>query len=126
MLSNDRQRQWEILWKRINSPQFKRVAPVFILQRTSITVNAGQCVILAGGVGAVLGLKSGDETGPGCEVHAGSGYWSQDSTGPVMTLPQPPAALWVRWPGAQTTEAKLPAHASESSLDPQGEVRLLK
>ena len=54
------------------------------------------------GIGAVLRLKFGDRFGPTREIHGGAGYWSQDSVIQVMATPNPPTALWVRWPGGKT------------------------
>jgi hypothetical protein len=55
------------------------------------------------GIGAALRLKSAAGLGPAREVHAGSGYWSQDSSRPVMTLPDSPAEIHVSWPGGRRT-----------------------
>jgi len=65
------------------------------------------------GVGAVLRLKFNDHFGPAREIHAGSGYWSQDSVVQVMATPEPATALWVRWPGGQTNLFQVPAGARE-------------
>ena len=69
------------------------------------------------GVGAALRLKSGDAFGPLREIHAGSGYWSQDSAVVVLTSPQPATHLWVRWPGGKITEAPIPLDAREVAVD---------
>src|SRR5262249_8745496 len=45
------------------------------------------------GVGAALRLLAGDKAGPVREVHAGSGYWSQDSAVPVLASPKPPTRV---------------------------------
>jgi hypothetical protein len=63
------------------------------------------------GIGAVVRLRFGDKWGPAREVHAGSGYWSQDSAVQVMGLPEPPTAVWVRWPGGKTQQVAVPAGA---------------
>ena len=39
--------------------------------------------------------------GPIRTVQAGSGYWSQDATAQVLGLAEPPAGLWIRWPGGK-------------------------
>ena len=58
------------------------------------------------GIGATVRLKFGDKLGPAQEVHAGSGYWSQDSSELVLTAPEKPSAVVARWPGgAETTMA---------------------
>ena len=47
------------------------------------------------------------------EIHAGSGYWSQDSA--VLIFPPPPTAsdITVRWPGGKVTVAKMNPGESE-------------
>ena len=58
-------------------------APTRLFQ--NVTGQPGLRVRLSGppgnptGVGATLRLKSGPRLGPAREIHAGSGYWSQDS-----------------------------------------------
>ena len=74
-------------------------------------------------VGATLRLKHGDRLGPAREIHAGSGYWSQD--GPVQVLASGGAAdgVWVRWPGGQTTSSRLPAGSRSVAIDTAGGVQ---
>jgi hypothetical protein len=60
------------------------------------------------GVGAVIRLRFGEHWGPAREVHAGSGYWSQDGAMQVLGTPEAPTAVWVRWPGGKTTTGTLP------------------
>jgi len=68
------------------------------------------------GVGAVVRLRFGERWGPAREVHAGSGYWSQDSAVQVLATPDPPTALWVRWPGGKTQQADVPPGAQEMNV----------
>jgi hypothetical protein len=75
------------------------------------------------GIGAVLRLKSGDRFGPAREIHAGSGYWSQDSPVQVLSLLPEPAKLWIRWPGGKTATVELPARAREVELSITGELK---
>jgi len=75
------------------------------------------------GIGAVIRLKCGDRLGPAREIHAGSGYWSQDSPVMVLGTPAQPTQILVRWPGGRTTTADLPATAREVLIDFQGNVR---
>jgi hypothetical protein len=80
------------------------------------------------GVGGVLRLRFGQRWGPAREVHAGSGYWSQDSAVQVMATPEPPSAVWVRWPGGKTTLTPVPKGARALTVDfqtraPGGELR---
>jgi hypothetical protein len=65
------------------------------------------------GVGAALRLFFGEKAGPIREIHAGSGYWSQDSAVQVMGTPESPTQIWVRWPGGKTVTANIPPHARE-------------
>jgi len=78
------------------------------------------------GIGSVVRLKFGDRFGPARELHAGSGYWSQDSSTPVLGLPEKPSQIWVRWPGGQTNLAELPAGAREVSLNPRGDLKVTR
>ncbi|HEV8523243.1 MAG TPA: FG-GAP-like repeat-containing protein, partial [Terriglobales bacterium] len=53
------------------------------------------------GVGAALRLEYAEGKGPIREVHAGSGYGSQDGAVQVLGMSQVPTGLWVRWPGGK-------------------------
>ncbi len=75
------------------------------------------------GMGAQLRLKFGERYGASRELHAGSGYWSQDSSTVVLATPAEPSQLWVRWPGGKVTETALPPEARDVSVDWQGEIR---
>lgn len=70
------------------------------------------------GVGAVMRLVCGSETGPAREVHAGSGYWSQDSAVQVLGFRDTPARVVVRWPGGRTTTAEVPRESREITIVP--------
>jgi hypothetical protein len=59
------------------------------------------------GIGAAVRLFFGDKAGPMREVHAGSGYWSQDSALQVMGASETPTRIWVRWSGGKTTTRDL-------------------
>src|SRR4030095_162309 len=48
------------------------------------------------GLGAQLRLIGGQRLSPTREVHAGSGYWSQDSAVQVLGVQTGPLKLWVR------------------------------
>jgi hypothetical protein len=65
------------------------------------------------GIGAVMRLKFGGRLGPAREVHAGSGYWSQDSAVQVLGLPEQATEIWIRWPGGKTSTGAFPAGARE-------------
>ena len=54
------------------------------------------------GIGAVIRLVyEGYSLGPAREIHAGSGYLSQDSAVQVMGYHTYPAGITVRWPGGE-------------------------
>ena len=78
----------------------------------------------ADAIGAQLRLMFGQRPGPMREVRAGSGYWSQDSVVQVMSTPEPPTQLWVRWPGGKTTTSPIPKDAREILVEPDGAVTL--
>ncbi len=65
------------------------------------------------GIGAVLRLDFGDRSGPAREIHAGSGYWSQDSVVTVLATPAPPRRLSVRWPDGSETFTTVEPEARE-------------
>jgi hypothetical protein len=69
------------------------------------------------GVGAQVRLHFGEVKGPVREVHAGSGYWSQDSANLVMGTPAVPTQIWIRWPGGKTNLLAIPAGAKEISAN---------
>ena len=58
-------------------------------------------------VGAVMRLVYPDGRGPAREIHAGSGYWSQDGAVQVLGVGGQPTAVWVRWPGGAETEVPI-------------------
>ena len=71
-------------------------------------------------VGAQVRLIFGERKGPVREVRAGGGYWSQDSLCPVLSTPEAPTQLWVRWPGGKTTTSPVPAGAKEVAVAEDG------
>jgi hypothetical protein len=75
------------------------------------------------GVGGVVRLRFKDGLGPAREVHAGGGYWSQDSSVQVFGTPEPPIGVWVRWPGGKTQESEIPAGAREIQVGISGDVK---
>lgn len=98
----------------------------------NIGARPGLRVRLAGqagnldGIGATIRLIFGNRTGPAREIHAGSGYWSQDSAVQVMGTPEAPTQIWVRWPGGKQTTANVPANAREIRVAFDGSVSLLQ
>ena len=78
------------------------------------------------GVGAAMRLIFGARPGPVREIHAGSGYWSQDSAVQVLGAPEPPTHLWIRWPGGKTFTAPIPSGAREVRIDQAGQLTVLR
>jgi hypothetical protein len=78
------------------------------------------------GLGAQMCLQHGDSKGPIREVHAGSGYWSQDSAVQVLSSGDRATTLWVRWPGGRITTANLPPAAKEIQMDKSGEMKVVR
>jgi hypothetical protein len=76
----------------------------------------------ADAVGAQLRLIFGDHKGPARELRAGGGYWSQDSVSPVLSTPETPTQLEVRWPGGRTTTSPVPPAARDILVDAEGKV----
>ena len=71
-------------------------------------------------VGAIVRLRSGDRHGPAREVHAGHGYWSQDSATVLLAAPSTPTGLQVRWPGGKSQEFAWPAGARSVEVSTEG------
>src|SRR5947207_1326445 len=61
-------------------------------------------------VGAVARLvfRNG-RLGPAHEIRIGGGYWSQDSSGLVLGVPEKAEALEIRWPGGKVERVTVPA-----------------
>lgn len=78
------------------------------------------------GIGASVRLQFGSGTGPAREVHAGSGYLSQDDAVLVLATPSPPSGINVRWPGGRETHSILVTDAREICVDPNGQVERLR
>ena len=72
------------------------------------------------GINAVLRLQFKDHQGPAREIHAGSGYCSQDSLTQVLATPEKPVSVWVRWPGGHVTTTPVPEGAKEIILNNEG------
>lgn len=70
------------------------------------------------GVGAVIRIKFENRLGPAREIHAGSGYWSQDSSTQVMgKAAGTPTAVQVRWPGGNVKSTPVEDSAKEVAID---------
>jgi hypothetical protein len=72
------------------------------------------------GIGATVRLQTGTTLGPVREIHAGSGYWSQDSAVLVLAGPGAPTQVVVRWPGGKSTTTPVPAGTHAVSIDTNG------
>jgi hypothetical protein len=68
------------------------------------------------GVGAIIRVGFAGRWGPAREIHAGSGYWSQDSAVQVMAIPEPPTKVQVLWPGGKKTITEVPQNARELEI----------
>jgi len=78
------------------------------------------------GIGAQLRLVSSGKPGPVREVHAGSGYWSQDAPTQVMSSASRVTGVWWRWPGGHTNVVEVPAGAREMALSPDGTANVVQ
>ena len=76
----------------------------------------------SGGIGAVLRWGNG----PARELHAGSGYWSQDSAVAVLARPAVVGRLSVRWPGGRVTVSEVPPGAKEIAISADGRVEPIR
>lgn len=79
-------------------------------------------------IGACLRLadESGRPVGPARELHAGSGYFSQEGLVQVMAARRGESKVWVRWPGGKTSLHTIPANARDIALVYDGGTKLLK
>ena len=78
------------------------------------------------GIGATMKLIFGKRSGPVREVHAGAGYWSQDSVVQVMGIPEPPTEISIRWPGGKTIATDIPSGAREIAVDSNGRLDVIR
>jgi hypothetical protein len=78
------------------------------------------------GVGAMLRIQSKAGMGPAREIHAGSGYWSQDSAVQVMGASELPTQIHVRWPGGKTTTSPGPVTAKEIEINLDGSLKVIR
>jgi len=66
------------------------------------------------GIGAVVRAGAADR-GAAQEIHAGSGYWSQDSA--TILIPTDCERVRVRWPGGQESMMTVPSGAGEITIE---------
>jgi hypothetical protein len=74
----------------------------------------------------VVRAGSSDKLGPAREIHAGSGYWSQESAVQVFAGLESVTRMSVRWPGGKAAISDVPSGAKEISLDPSGAVKVVR
>lgn len=77
------------------------------------------------GIGAILRLEFAQGQGPAREVHAGSGFLSQDSAIQVLASTNAPTKLWVRWPGRSAQSWPIPTGATEMVVSTNAIVKVL-
>ncbi|HKS37917.1 MAG TPA: VCBS repeat-containing protein, partial [Verrucomicrobiae bacterium] len=70
--------------------------------------------------GATIRLTFGSRLGAAREIHAGSGYWSQDSAVQVLATAERPAGIQVRWPGGRTDTFSIPPNTDDITVDSTG------
>ena len=75
------------------------------------------------GIGAVIRLQFDSQLGAAREIHAGSGYWSQDSAVQVLAAPTQPSAVWIRWPDGRETTTDLPPDVTEIEISADGSLQ---
>ena len=79
------------------------------------------------GVGAQIRLENDKIKSALREIQAGSGYWSQNSSVQIMSLPEGRSAssISVLWPGGKKTNSTIPADAREIEVAADGAVKKL-
>ena len=75
------------------------------------------------GVGAMVRLRHGKRLGPAREVHAGSGFLSQDDATQVLGVAGVATEGWIRWPGGETNSVSVPAGVKEIVIRPNSGAR---
>jgi len=75
-------------------------------------------------IGAAIRLLYREHAGPVREIHAGSGYWSQDGAALVFARASEPMRLGIRWPGGKVTDSEIPVSTKSVIVDVDGRVRV--
>ncbi len=95
-------------------------APTRLLKNVTARVGLRVRLIGApgnpGGIGATLRLKFGGRLGPVRELHAGSGYGSQDSAVQILSGGESATQIMVRWPAGRSTTTDVPPGAREIAV----------
>jgi len=73
-------------------------------------------------IGAIIRLGNEKRLGPGREIHAGGGFWSQDSVVQVMSVSPTDDKIVIIWPGGKKTISNLPMGAREIAVNPDGKI----
>ena len=60
-------------------------------------------------IGATLRIGKAESLGPITEVKAGTGYWSQDASQPILFGPSEDY-IWVRWPDGTESNRQIPSN----------------
>jgi hypothetical protein len=68
-------------------------------------------------------LRHGERLGPAREVHAGSGFLSQDDATQVLGVAGVATEVWIRWPGGETNSVSVPAGVKEIVIRPNSGAR---
>lgn len=108
----------------------QNAAPTCLLRNE--TAAPGLRVRLSGppgnprGIGATVRPFADGGLGPVYEIHAGAGYWSQDSAVVVLAGESPVTGIEVKWPGGSTTSAMVPPKAREIRIGFGGDLEVLK
>jgi hypothetical protein len=77
-------------------------------------------------IGAQLRLGNGSNLGPTSEIQLGSGWLSQNSAVQTLSAAFAPTQLHICWPGGARTLSEVPAGAKEVTVDPSGNLKVLR
>jgi len=89
--------------------------------RVQLTGGAQNPGAIGAGLRAFYKTSHGLRPGPAREIHAGSGYWSQDAPTQIFGNREQIEAIWVRWPDHRTNLFSIATSATEVVLKPSGE-----
>jgi hypothetical protein len=73
-------------------------------------------------IGAIIRLGNEKRLGPAREIHAGGGFWSQDSAVQVMSVSPSDDKIVIVWPGGRKTISNLPTGAKEIAVNADGKI----
>jgi enediyne biosynthesis protein E4 len=72
-------------------------------------------------IGASIRLVTRGTPGPQREIQAGSGYWSQNTLAPILSLEESTEEIWVRWPDGSESTTSVPGGISTIVLSQNGQ-----